>query len=125
MEINEITGHVVDGAMTVHSTLGPGLLEGAYEAFLAHELRRRGLKVLVQVPLPVTYEGLRVDIGYRVDMIVEGLVVVELKALTKVLPVHEAQILSYLRLSRHRVGLLINFHVKRLKEGIKRFVIDL
>jgi GxxExxY protein len=125
LEINDISGQVINGAMKVHSTLGPGLLESAYEACLARELQIRGLEVLVQIPLPVMYEGIRVDLGYRIDLLVQGAVVLELKAITKLLPVHEAQLLSYLRLSGHRVGLLINFHVLHLKDGIKRLVNNL
>ena len=117
-----LTGLVVDAAMTVHSTLGPGLLESAYVACLAHELRAQGLLVLTQVPLPVFYRGTRIELGYRLDCVVDDCVVVEVKAVTKVLAVHHAQLLSYLRLSGHRVGLLINFHVPRLKEGITRMV---
>jgi len=111
------SGRVVDAALRVHSALGPGLLESAYEACLAHELRTRGLRVLTQVPLPVVYRGIRVEVGFRVDLLVEDTVVVELKAVAKLLPVHEAQLLSYLRLSGHYVGLLINFHASRLREA--------
>jgi GxxExxY protein len=121
-EINDRSGHVVDAAMRVHSTLGPGLLEGAYEACLAYELRKRGLRVLAQVPIPVVYDGVRIELGYRADLLVDDAVVVELKAVAKLLPIHEAQLLSYLKLSEYRVGLLINFHVRHLKDGIKRMV---
>ncbi|MBK6485403.1 MAG: GxxExxY protein [Gemmatimonadetes bacterium] len=117
-----ITGQVVDAAIKVHSALGPGLLEKAYEVCLAHELRTRGLDVQCQLPLPVRYEGVTLDLGYRVDLLVEHAVVVELKAVTKLLPVHEAQLLSHLKLNDFRVGLLINFHSLRLKEGIIRLV---
>jgi GxxExxY protein len=120
--INDVTGQVVDAAIKVHSTLGPGLLESAYQACLAYELRKRGFKVLTEVALPVVYDGLRIDLGYRVDLIVEGVVIVELKAVTKVAPVHEAQLLSYLKLGSYPVGLLINFHSARLKDGIERMV---
>lgn len=116
------SGRVVDAAMKVHAALGPGLLESAYEACLAHELRSRGLHVATQVPLPVVYAGTRIDVGFRVALLVEDAVVVEVKAIAKVLPIHEAQLLSYLRLSRRRVGLLVNFHVPRLKDGIRRLV---
>ena len=125
MNINEInvrSGQVVDAAMKVHSVLGPGLLESAYEACLAYELRKRGLNVCAQVPLPVAYDGMQLDLGYRIDLLVDNVVVVELKAATKLLPIHEAQLLSYLKLSKHRVGLLVNFHSVHLKEGIKRMV---
>ena len=115
-----VTGQVIDAALKVHSRLGPGLLEGAYEACLAHELRVRGLRADAQVPLPVIYDGIRIEIGYRLDLLVEEAVIVELKTVRKLLPAHEAQLLSYLRLSGHRTGLLINFYVPRLKDGIRR-----
>lgn len=121
-EINYVSRQVVDAAMRVHSILGPGLLESAYEACLAQELRKRGLHVLVQVPLPLVYDGFRVEVGYRADLLVNDSVIVEVKAIAKLLPVHDAQLLSHLRLSGHRVGLLINFHVVHLKDGIKRLV---
>ena len=120
--LNAISGQIVDAAMRVHTVLGPGLLEGAYEVCLAHELRKRGLRVETQVPLPVSYDGVRVDLGYRLDLLVENEVVVELKAIETVLPVHKAQLLSYLRLGGKRLGLLINFHVGRLRDGITRLV---
>lgn len=117
MEVNQITGAVVDCAMKVHSALGPGLLESAYEACLKHELIRRGFKVLSPVELPIFYEGVRIDTGYRIDLLVEDTVIIELKAGERLLPVHEAQLLSYLKLSRKRVGLLINFNVEHLRNG--------
>jgi GxxExxY protein len=120
--INEVTGTVVDAAMKVHTALGPGLLESAYEACLVYELRKRGLKVLAQVALPVVYEDVRLDAGYRIDLLVEDAVVVELKAVERLVPVHEAQLLSYLKLSGKKAGLLINFNVLHLKDGIKRVV---
>ena len=123
MTVNDVTGRVVDAAMRVHSVLGPGLLEGAYEACLAYELRTRGLRVLTQLPLPVVYERVRIELGYRIDVLVEGTVIVEVKAVTKLLPIHHAQLLSYLKLSGHAVGLLLNFHEPHLKDGIKRIVI--
>ncbi|MCS6883597.1 MAG: GxxExxY protein [Oscillochloridaceae bacterium] len=122
MELNHISGQIVDAAMKVHTALGPGLLESAYEACLAHELRKRGLKVLTQVALPVVYDGIELDAGYRLDLLVADAIIVELKAVEKVLPVHEAQLLSYLKLSGCKIGLLINFHVPKLKDGIKRMV---
>lgn len=121
-KINEITGKIVDAAMKVHTVLGPGLLESAYEASLAYELDQRGLKVHSQVELPVLYENIRIDVGYRCDLVVEDTVIVELKSLEKVLPVHRAQLLSYLRLSGKKVGLLINFNMEHLKDGIIRLV---
>ena len=121
-ELGAASGVVVDAALKVHTKLGPGLLESAYEICLAHELSRRGLRVDAQVPVPLIYDGVRVEVGYRLDLLVEGQVVVKLKAITKLLPIHDAQLLSYLRLSRHPVGLLINFHEQHLKDGIKRIV---
>ena len=120
--INSISVEVVSGSFRVHSTLGPGLLESAYHACLAYELRKQGLKVQSQVEMPVSYGEITIDLGYRLDMLVEDCVVVELKTVRKLLPVHEAQLLSYLKLGGFRVGLLINFHVPALKEGIKRMV---
>src|SRR5678816_531717 len=115
MVINEVTGAVVDGAIKVHSVLGPGLLESAYQACLAYELRKRGLEVATQVELPVMYDAITIELGYRIDLFVEASVVVELKTVTKLLPVHEAQLLSYLKLGKFQAGLLINFHAARLK----------
>ena len=122
MNTNKISGMIVDSAIKVHSALGPGLLESAYQACLAHELRKRGLKVITEVSLPVVYDGTKIDVGYRIDMLVEDSVVVELKTVSKVLRVHEAQLLSYLKLGGYSVGLLINFHVDRLRDGIKRMI---
>ncbi|HKV80119.1 MAG TPA: GxxExxY protein [Candidatus Sulfotelmatobacter sp.] len=120
--INEITGAVVNSAMKVHSVLGPGLLESVYQACLAHELRSRGFNVAVEVPLPVVYEGQKLEVGYRIDLVVEGRVVVEVKSVEALHPIHQAQILSYMRLSEIGVGLLFNFNVLHLREGIKRMV---
>jgi GxxExxY protein len=120
--VNKITGMVISAAMKVHSQLGPGLLESAYEACLAHELRKQGLEVAQQVGLPVIYDGVRLDLGYRIDLIVEDLVIVEIKSVEAINPVHQAQLLSYIRLSGRNVGLLINFHVAHLRDGIKRMV---
>ncbi|MCP4683255.1 MAG: GxxExxY protein [Desulfobacterales bacterium] len=122
MEINKISGAVIDAAMTVHSALGPGLLESAYEACLMHELSKNGLKAQSQVGLPVLYDGVNIDVGYRIDVLVEDALIVELKAVSELVPIYEAQLLSYLKLSGKRVGLLINFNVVRLKDGIKRMV---
>ena len=124
VETNEVSGQIVDSAMRVHSRLGPGLLESAYEACLAYELQKRGLELHRQLPLPIIYDGLRIDAGYRIDILVEKAVIVELKAVEAINPVHRAQLLSYLRLSQKRVGLLINFHVRHLRDGIERFVHD-
>jgi len=122
MELNQISGVVVSAAMKVHSVLGPGLLENAYEACLLHELKKRGTDVQTQVALPIQYDGERIDLGYRLDLLVEGEVIVELKAVERLLPIHEAQLLSYLKLSGKRLGLLVNFNVPHLKDGIKRMV---
>ena len=122
MEPNAISGEVVDAAIKVHSALGPGLLEGAYHGCLVHELRKRKLKVRSQVLVPVVYDGFRINLGYRIDLLVEDAIVVELKVVTKLLPIHHAQLLSYLRLSGHRIGLLLNFHVLRMKDCITRTV---
>ena len=122
MELNEITGQIVDAAIKLHTVLGPGLLESAYEACLAYELRKRGLTIQTQVECPIQYEEVRLDVGYRIDMLVEDQVIVELKAISKVEPIHQAQLLSYLKLRGNKVGLLINFHVRKLKDGIQRLV---
>jgi GxxExxY protein len=122
MEINEVSGAVVDSAMKVHSALGPGLLESAYEACLIRELRKRGLRVESQVPISVRYDGEVLDVGYRADLLAEGCVLVELKSIEMLLPIHKAQLLSYLRLSGKEVGLLLNFNVEHLKTGIKRII---
>ena len=121
-EINERTGQIVDAAMKVHTFLGPGLLESTYEACLCHELKLRGLAISTQYPIPLVYEGLHMEVGYRADLLVENSIIVELKAVEKLIPVHEAQLLSYLRLTGFRVGLLINFHEEHLKDGIRRRV---
>ncbi len=120
--LNIISGIVVDAAMKVHSGLGPGLLESAYEACLTYELTKRNLIIETQVILPVFYDGIRIDAGYRIDLLVENEVIVELKAVEKIIPIHEAQLLSYLKLSKKQVGLLINFNTLHLKEGITRVV---
>ena len=122
MELNEITGQIIDAGMKVHSALGPGLLESAYETCLLFELHKRGLIAQSQVELPLVYEDVKLDAGYRIDILVENSVIVELKSVEKILPIHEAQLLSYLKLSEKKVGLLLNFNVTRFKNGIKRFV---
>ena len=120
--INRVSGAIIDAAMKVHSILGPGLLESAYLGCLAHELRKRGLRAETQVALPVVYEGEKLELGNRMDLLVESLVVVEIKCVEAIHPVHQAQLLSYLRLSGKNVGLLINFYVTHLKDGITRIV---
>ena len=120
MNINDVSGQVVDAAMRIHSALGPGLLESAYEACLLFELHKRGLEAVAQVELPVVYESVRIDVGYRLDLLVEDSVIVELKAVETLNLIHRAQLLSYLKLSGKKLGLLINFHSEHLKDGIER-----
>lgn len=122
MKINDLTHQIIGAAMKVHSALGPGLLENAYEACLLHELRKLGIQVRRQVELPVIYDGIKIDLGYRLDLLVEDAVIVELKCVERFDSVHEAQLLSYLKLSGKNVGLLINFHSAHLRDGIKRLV---
>jgi GxxExxY protein len=122
METNQITGAVVDAAMRVHSRLGPGLLEQPYKKCLEHELVSRGFTVKAEVYLPVLYDTALIDIGYRLDLLINSEVIVEIKAVQALLPVHRAQMLTYLKLARKHVGLLINFNVVHLKEGIERLV---
>lgn len=119
----EVTERVIAAAIEVHKHLGPGLLESAYEECLCHELAQRGVPFRRQVQLPVSYKGVMLDCGYIMDLLVEDVVVVELKAVEQILPIHEAQLLTYLRLSGKRVGLLINFNVPLLKRGIVRRVL--
>jgi GxxExxY protein len=122
MDLNKTSGIIIDSAMKVHTALGSGLLESAYEACLKHELTKRNLRVAAQVGLPVTYDNVTIDIGYRIDLLVEDSIIIELKAVDHLNAIHEAQLLSYLKLSDKKLGLLINFNVTRLKHGIKRFV---
>jgi GxxExxY protein len=123
-EQNLISRQIVDSAFSVHSTLGPGLLESVYEQCLAHELRLRNLAVECQVTVPVIYRKARIDAGFRMDMVVEKSVVVEVKAIEKLVPLHEAQLLTYLKLSGHSLGLLMNFNVVLIKDGIRRLVLS-
>jgi|ERR1700722_1373898 len=122
-EINQLSGQVVDAAMKVHSALGPGLLEAVYEHCLAHELVSRGLKIQKQVPVPIIYNGEHLDAGFRIDLLVEECLLLELKAIEQVLPIHEAQVLTYLKMTKGRVGLLLNFNVLSMKNGIKRIIL--
>jgi GxxExxY protein len=119
-ESNTITGKIIGAAIDVHRALGPGLLESAYEACLTYELRMRKLKVESEKPIPIFYKDVMLDCGYRADLVVEDQVIVEIKAINNLSSIHEAQLLSYLKLSGCRIGLLINFNVKYLKEGIRR-----
>jgi GxxExxY protein len=120
--LNDVTETIIGAAISVHKELGPGLLESAYEACLVYELAERKLKIERQKGLPVVYRGVHLDCGYRIDLLVENQVVVEIKAVERLEPIPEAQLLSYLKLSGCEVGLLINFKVKVLKAGIRRFV---
>jgi GxxExxY protein len=123
MNEEDAAREIVDAAIAVHRELGPGLLESAYEQCLAFELVRRGLKVERQKVLPVIYQELQIDAGYRIDLLVQDRVVVELKAVEKLETIHEAQVLTYLKLSRCRIGLLLNFNVRLLQDGIRRLVL--
>ncbi len=120
--INEITQSILNAAYEVHTVLGPGLLESIYEACLAHELRKRGHTVEKQVTLPVIYKGERMEVGLRMDLVVDGCVILEVKVVETLLAIHQAQLLTYLKLTGHRVGLLLNFNSLHLKDGIKRVV---
>ena len=122
MTENAIAKEIVDAAFRIHTTLGPGLLESVYDAVLAYELGRRGLRVVRQQPIPVIYENVRIDTGFRADLIVEDQVIVEIKSVELVVPVHKKQLLTYLRLADKRLGLLINFQVALIKDGITRIV---
>jgi GxxExxY protein len=118
--LNHITEKIIGCAIEVHRALGPGLLESAYEECLSFELTQVNISFERQVPLPVIYKGVKLDCGYRMDLVVESLIVVEIKAIERIQPVHEAQVLSYLKLGNKPLGLLINFHVPVLKSGLKR-----
>ena len=124
MEVDEITEQIIGAAIDVHRALGPGLLESSYEACLVHELEERRLHFERQKTLPLTYKGVSVDCAYRVDLVVEREVIVELKSVARVEAIHGAQLISYLKLSGYHVGLLINFNVKQLATGVRRFVND-
>ncbi len=123
VEFDELSNRVIGCAIEVHRNLGPGLLESAYEQCLAHELAKAGIPFALQTAVPVQYKGLALDCGYRLDLLVNDSLIVELKSVEKRLPIHEAQLLTYMKLARVRVGLLINFNVKYLKSGIKRMVL--
>lgn len=118
----ELTEKIIGCAIEVHRVLGPGVLESAYEACLEYELKSLGLSVERQRPLPLVYKGLNLDVGFRIDTVVENRVVVEIKAVDSLQPIHEAQLMTYLRLSHIKVGLIINFNVRLLKDGIRRIV---
>ena len=118
-----LTSRVIGLAMEVHRALGPGLLESAYEECLCFELTSRGIPFARQVPLPIIYKSVRLDCGYRMDLVVQGVLIIELKTIERILPVHEAQLLTYLRLSGITTGLILNFHMPVLKDGIRRLVL--
>jgi len=120
--INRVTDKIIGCAIEVHRGLGPGLLESAYEECLCFEFSQKGLSFTRQVSLPVTYKGVKLDCGYRMDIVVEDLVIIEVKAVEKLIPIHDAQLLSYLKMHNKKVGLLLNFHVPVLKKGLKRIV---
>jgi len=122
MRHNEITGTIVDAAIDIHRRLGPGLLESVYRKVLAYELRKRAFDVLEEVPIPVVWEEVKLEVGFRADLVVNGMVIVELKSTQSVAPVHKKQLLTYLRLADMRVGLLINFGEELVKNGIHRVV---
>ena len=122
MTANELSHEIIKAALKVHSALGPGLLEKAYRVCLTHELRKAGFNVGVEVELPVVYDGVDLEVGFRIDMLVNDLVIVELKAVEEISRVHMAQTLSYMKLSNKSLGLIINFNVSHLKDGIKRVV---
>ena len=122
-DIERFTKPILDSAYAIHSALGPGLLENIYEATMVYELGKRGLKIKSQTPIPIVYDGLKLDAGLRLDLLVEDRVIVELKSVESMLPIHEAQLLTYLKLAGKRVGFLINFNVTSLKDGIKRIVL--
>ena len=121
-KLNKITETIIGVAINIHRALGPGLLESAYAVCMVYDLVKEGLKVEQQKPLPIVYRGVKLGCGYRLDLMIENEVIVEIKSVEKLLPIHQAQLMSYLKLSDCRVGLLINFNVKILKNGIKRVV---
>jgi GxxExxY protein len=121
MEINFITKKIIGCALEVHKTLGPGLLESAYEECLAFELKKVGLCIQRQMPVPVVYQDIKLECGYRIDILVENEIVIELKTVEVFIPVHEAQILTYMKFAKKKIGLLINFNVNILINGIKRY----
>ena len=121
-EVDAVARRFVDACFAVHSALGPGLLESVYEACLEHELQKRGMQIQRQVEFPVLYRGLHIDAGLKIDLLVENCIVIELKAVEGILPVHKAQLMTYLKLTGHRLGFLINFNVPLIHQGISRFV---
>ena len=125
MDIETIASKIVAAAIKVHTVLGPGLLESAYQKCLEYELKNHGIRVACEVALPITYEKLTIDAGYRIDMIIEESILIENKTVEKLLPIHEAQLLTYLKMKNCKVGFLLNWNVPRMKDGIKRMVNNL
>ena len=125
VDIEVVATDIVDAAIKVHRALGPGLLESAYQYCLAHELRKRGRKVVTELVLPIVYDGQCLDAGYRLDMLIDDCIIIENKAIEELLPIHDAQLLTYLRLRDCRIGFLLNWNVKLMKNGIKRLVHNL
>ena len=123
MEIEAVAKEIVDSAIKVHRQFGPGLLESAYQICLAHELTKRGIKVVCEVTLPILYDGQQIESGYRIDMLVENCIIIENKVVAAITPVHKAQLLTYLRLKGYWLGFLLNWNVLRMKDGIHRFVV--
>ncbi len=124
-DIEETATIIVDAAIKVHSVLGPGLLESAYQKCMGYEIGNRGLLFESEVVLPITYENMKIDAGYRIDMIVERSIIIENKTVEKLLPIHEAQLLTYLKMKNYKLGFLLNWNVVRMKDGIKRMVNNL
>ena len=123
MQFDKLSNQIIGCAIEVHKNLGPGLLESTYEQCLAYELKRANISFKLQHPLPVEYKGVKLDCGYRIDMLIDNSVIVELKSVDNILPIHQAQLLTYMKLSGVRIGLLMNFNVKFMKTGIKRMVL--
>ena len=121
-DLNELTGAIIGAAIEVHRNLGPGLLESAYESCLLWELRQEGLKVEPQVPVPIRYKGLQLYAGYRIDILVQDRIIVELKAIDKIQPIHTAQVLTYLKMTNLKMALILNFNVELMRSGIKRII---
>jgi GxxExxY protein len=123
-DLNELTGTIIGAAIEVHRNLGPGLLESAYESCLLWELRQKQFKVETQVPVPIRYKGFQLDAGYRIDLLVQDKVIVEMKAVEKIQPIHTAQVLTYLKMTGLKMALILNFNVEKMRSGIKRIIND-
>jgi GxxExxY protein len=123
-DLNELTGAIIGAAIEVHRNLGPGLLESAYESCLLWELRQRDLRVETQVPVPIRYKGIQLDAGYRIDLLVQDKIIVEMKSVDKIQPIHTAQVLTYLKMTNLKMALILNFNVVLMRSGIKRIIND-